>query len=87
MQALSLSQIIIAQSAPVIMIDIAFFYQGQFDLFVARERNGVYGWNALLTSLLVIDIPSTMLAYIICFLCYFWTLGIDTSAEAGGLEL
>jgi ABC-type multidrug transport system permease subunit len=86
-QALSLAQIIIAQSAPVIMIDIAFFYQDQFSLFIARERNGVFGWHALVTSLLITDIPSTMLVYILSFLCYFWSLGVDTSAPAGGLEL
>jgi ATP-binding cassette subfamily G (WHITE) protein 2 (SNQ2) len=67
------------------MIDIAYFYQGQFDLFIARERNGVFGWKALVTSLLIVDIPSTMLAYFFSFLCYFWTMGIDTSSEAGGL--
>jgi len=86
-QALSISQIVIMQSAPPLMIDIALFYQAQFDLFIARERNGIYSWQALVTSIMIVELPATITSGLATFFCYFWTVGLDTSPEVGGLTL
>ncbi|KAK4688966.1 hypothetical protein P7C73_g1137, partial [Tremellales sp. Uapishka_1] len=84
-QALSLGLLVLAQAGAPIMVDIAFVFQGNFALYVGRERNGIYSWYALVTSLILVEMPSTLAAFILLFFCHLWTMGLDSSAGAAGL--
>ncbi|GAA5878533.1 hypothetical protein JCM8547_008786, partial [Rhodosporidiobolus lusitaniae] len=84
-QSLSLALLALTQVVPPIALDIASNYLARFDIFLARERSGIYSWSALVASLLIVELPIMLVASILEFLCYFWMIGFDASAETGGL--
>jgi ATP-binding cassette subfamily G (WHITE) protein 2 (SNQ2) len=86
-QSLSLAVLVALQVAPPLMIDIAFSFQAAFNLFVARERNGIYSWYSLITAIILVETPTTILAMIIVFFCTYWTAGFNQSADSGGILL
>ncbi|KAM0747667.1 putative membrane protein of the ATP-binding cassette transporter superfamily [Meredithblackwellia eburnea MCA 4105] len=87
MTGMSLSILTVVQASPPVSLDIAIVFQEKFSLFVARERNGIYSWTALVTALILVEIPILLVGYTIMFFCFFWTVGFgqQTSAEVGAL--
>jgi ABC-type multidrug transport system permease subunit len=53
------------------MIDIAVLYQNQFGLLLLRERNDVYSWKSLVTSILLVEAPVNMICSVLSFVCFF----------------
>ncbi|GAA5891653.1 hypothetical protein JCM6882_006157 [Rhodosporidiobolus microsporus] len=84
-QSLSLALLALTQVCPPLSLDIASNYLAKFDIFLARERSGIYSWTALVTSLLIVEVPIMLVSFCLLFFCSFWALGLDASAGVGGL--
>ncbi len=85
MQSASLGVLVAFQGLPAIALDIAINFLQKFDLYVARERLGIYSWYALVTSLLIVALPILVIGYTLLFFCNYWTMGFGTTAENGAL--
>ncbi|TNY20692.1 putative ABC transporter PMR5 [Rhodotorula diobovata] len=84
-QSMSLALLVLTQVAPPLALDIAANYLAKMNLFLSRERNGIYDWTALVASLLIVELPVLLVAFLLLFFCYFWTVGFDSIASVGGL--
>ncbi|KAG2357235.1 ABC-2 type transporter-domain-containing protein [Suillus spraguei] len=52
-------------------------------IYEIRERpSRMYSWTALVTSLVLVEIPWNILCSSLFFLCWYWTVGFDT--DRGG---
>ncbi|KAK4701336.1 hypothetical protein P7C70_g4898, partial [Phenoliferia sp. Uapishka_3] len=85
-QSLSLAILIVIQCAAPIAFETAHFYVHQFDMYLGRERNGIYSWEALVTALLVVEIPVLLASFTLAFLCFYWTAGLESTAQTAGLH-
>ncbi|TYJ57551.1 hypothetical protein B9479_001633 [Cryptococcus floricola] len=85
MAAAALCLLIAVQSIPGIAMDIGINYLFKLDMYLARERLGIYSWQALITSLLVVSLPVLFVGYNLLFLCFYWTSGLVGSTSDGVL--
>ena len=85
-EALTLSLLTLIQVAAPMMFSIALYYQQKMDIYVSRERNGIYSWTSLITSLLLCELPALFIGYTLLFFCYNWTEGISGGSKVGGLS-
>lgn len=83
-QSLSLAILMLANAAPPIALDISVNFFRKFELWQARERNGVYSWNALLASFATVELLPTVVGYILLFFCSYWTVGFPTGSQPTG---
>ncbi|KAK4700499.1 hypothetical protein P7C70_g5747, partial [Phenoliferia sp. Uapishka_3] len=60
--ASTLALLVVAQVAPPLILDIAINFQDKFNIYIARERNGIYSWTSLTTALIA--------GYTVFFLIY-----------------
>lgn len=82
MSPASLGILVAVQALPGIVMDIGINYLAKLDMFLARERLGIYSWQALVTSLLVVSIPVLFVGWNLLFFCFYWTIGlIGTRAD------
>ena len=50
------------------------------NIYEVRERpSRMYSWSALVTSSLLVEIPWNIFGATLFFLCWYWTVGFDTS--------
>ena len=50
------------------------------EVYEIRERpSRMYDWTALLTSLLVTELPFNVIGSTLFFFCWFWTVGYESS--------
>ncbi|KAI0703005.1 pleiotropic drug resistance ABC transporter [Cytidiella melzeri] len=55
------------------------------NLYEIRERpSRMYSWTALLTSQILSEIPWNILGSSLFFLCWYWTVGYESTAERAG---
>lgn len=60
-------------------------YIAMRDLYEVRERpSRMYSWTALLTSQIVSEIPWNILGSSLFFLCWYWTVGFQSTAQRAG---
>ncbi|KAK4705397.1 hypothetical protein P7C70_g804, partial [Phenoliferia sp. Uapishka_3] len=87
-EASTLCLLVLTQVAPPLILDIAINFQNKFNIYIARERNGIYSWTALTTALIICEIPILLAGFTLFYLCYYWTAGFGQQApsEIGGLE-
>lgn len=85
-EALTLSLLTLIQVGAPMMFSIALYYQQKMEIFVSRERNGIYSWTSLVTSVLVCELPVLFVGYTVMFLCYNWTEGIGGGSEVTGMS-
>jgi ABC-type multidrug transport system permease subunit len=85
MQFATLALLVVAQGLPCLTVDLACNMLDKFNLFLARERLGIYSWYALLSSLMVVAMPCLLVSYNLLFFCYYWTLGMNGTAADGAL--
>ncbi|KAL8280242.1 hypothetical protein RQP46_007356 [Phenoliferia psychrophenolica] len=57
----------------------------QMVIYVSRERNGIYHWSSLVTSLLIVELPILMIGYTLLFLCYSFAERLNGRSSVGGL--
>ena len=63
----------LANQIQVLFIDFRNIYE-------VRERpSRMYSWTALLTSQLLVELPWNIFGSSLYFLCWFWTVGFDSS--------
>lgn len=60
-------------------------YLAKMDMFLARERLGIYSWQALVTSLLVVSMPVLFVGWNLLFFCFYWTVGLVGTRADGVL--
>ncbi|AFR98586.2 ABC transporter PMR5 [Cryptococcus neoformans C23] len=72
----SLSLLVAVQALPGIAMDIGMNYLAKMDMFLARERLGIYSWQALVTSLLIVSLPILFVGWNLLFFCFYWTVGL-----------
>lgn len=50
------------------------------NIYEIRERpSRMYHWSALITSQILVELPWNILGSSLFFLCWFWTVGFDSS--------
>lgn len=54
-------------------------------MWLARERNGIYDWRALVTALLATELPVFLVGGCLVFFCGYWSVGWTSTAESGAL--
>ncbi|KAK4705806.1 hypothetical protein P7C70_g397, partial [Phenoliferia sp. Uapishka_3] len=84
-EALTLSLLTLIQVAAAIMLDIGLNYQAKMVIYVSRERNGIYSWQALVTALNIVEIPILVVGYTLLFLCYVFAERLNGRATVSGL--
>jgi len=61
-----------SQHLQAVYIDIRSIYE-------VRERpSRMYTWTALVTSQILVEIPWNILSSLLCFICWYWTVGFST---------
>ncbi|KAI5475511.1 putative ABC transporter superfamily membrane protein Pdr11p [Pseudohyphozyma bogoriensis] len=83
--AKTLGLLTVMQGLPPLSLDIAMNFLAKWDIYVGREKNGIYSWQALVTALIVTDMPVFIIGYILLFFCYFWAMGFDSNPGVGGI--
>lgn len=86
MQFAALAILVAAQGLPCLSMDLACNMIDKFNIFLARERLGIYSWQALVTSLLLVAMPCLLVSYNLLFFCYYWTIGMTGTAADGALS-
>ncbi|KIR32169.1 ABC transporter PMR5 [Cryptococcus deuterogattii MMRL2647] len=81
----SLSLLVAVQALPGIAMDIGMNYLAKMDMFLARERLGIYSWQALVTALLVVSMPVLFIGWNLLFFCFYWTVGLVGTRADGVL--
>ncbi|OMP84439.1 Brefeldin A resistance protein, partial [Diplodia seriata] len=71
---------------PSIMPDIQASWFAAFSLYRAREKNGIYHRNALVASLVLVELPWQCFSLSVVFCCVYWTLGYPATATQTGYE-
>lgn len=69
---------------PTIAHDIQQVWFEKWSIFVARERNGIYDFKALLMALIIVETPWQILNFTLVFLCSYWTVGFPNISSAVG---
>lgn len=50
------------------------------NIYEIRERpSRIYHWSALVTAQILVELPWNILGSSLFFLCWFWTVGFETS--------
>ncbi|RDB26885.1 Brefeldin A resistance protein [Hypsizygus marmoreus] len=73
--------------ATIISVALAYQLQVPFinvrNVYEIRERpSRMYSWTALITSQILIEIPWNIVGSTLLFLCWFWTVGFESSRAA-----
>ncbi|KAJ5691712.1 hypothetical protein N7488_012447 [Penicillium malachiteum] len=58
----------------------------KWDLFTAREKNGIYDWKALVTALIAVELPWQLGTYSLIFLSTYWTVGFPNIPAIAGFN-
>lgn len=85
MSASSMGVLVVIQALPGIAMDIGINYLAKLDMFLARERLGIYSWQALVTSLLIVSIPVLFVGWNLLFFCFYWTIDLVGTRADGVL--
>lgn len=64
--------------------DIQDVWLSKWAIFEARERSGIYDYKALLTALILVEIPWQILGYTMVYFCIYWTVGYPNVTGIAG---
>ncbi|GLB03458.1 hypothetical protein AtubIFM57258_008038 [Aspergillus tubingensis] len=70
---------------PTTCADLQDLWFRKWAIFTAREQNGIYDWRALLTALIVVEIPWQLFTYTLVYLATYWTVGYPNETPIAGL--
>ena len=65
-------------------VDIQVVWFEKWSIFEGRERNGIYDWSALLTSMIAVELPWMIVIFTLVFFCTYWTFGFFSTASIAG---
>ncbi|CAG8053829.1 unnamed protein product [Penicillium salamii] len=71
---------------PSTCADIQDMWFRKWDLFTAREKNGIYDWKALITALVAVELPWQLGTYTLIFLATYWTVGFPNDSTIAGFN-
>ncbi|OJZ80196.1 hypothetical protein ASPFODRAFT_223676 [Aspergillus luchuensis CBS 106.47] len=81
-----LALLLLAWIIPATAADIQNIWFEKWAIFAAREKNGIYQWSALLTALMVVEVPWQICFYTIIYLCTYWTVGFPSNPTIAGFQ-
>lgn len=70
---------------PTVAADVHAVWYEKWAIFEARERNGVYDYKALLSALILVEVPWFLGIFTLIFLVTFWTFGFASTASIAGV--
>ncbi|KAF2138907.1 uncharacterized protein K452DRAFT_320996 [Aplosporella prunicola CBS 121167] len=82
----TLAYLIIAWVIPASVADIQDLWFAKWDIYEAREKNGIYDWKALCIALIIVEIPWHIAIYTLIFFCTHWTMGLSSAASVAGFD-
>ncbi|CAG7923629.1 unnamed protein product [Penicillium olsonii] len=71
---------------PSVSADIQDMWFRKWDIFTAREKSGIYDWRALVTAMVVVEIPWQLGTYTLIFLATYWTVGFPNETYISGFN-
>ncbi len=84
LQNYMLALLIISWIIPMTAADIQDVWFSKWAIFEARERSGIYDYKALLTALILVEIPWQILGYTMVYFCIYWTVGYPNVTGIAG---
>ncbi|CAI7665813.1 unnamed protein product [Penicillium viridicatum] len=84
LQNYMLALLIIVWIIPATAADIQNIWFSKWDIFEARERNGIYDYKALLAALTLVEIPWQAFGYTLVYFCIYWTVGYPNATSIAG---
>ncbi|CAG8292267.1 unnamed protein product [Penicillium olsonii] len=69
---------------PIIAADVHAVWYEKWSIFEARERNGIYDYKALLSALIIVEIPCMIFLFSMNFIVSYWTFGFSSTASIAG---
>ncbi|GKZ32207.1 hypothetical protein AbraIFM66950_001417 [Aspergillus brasiliensis] len=76
--------LILSWIIPSTCADLQDIWFRKWAIFTAREQNGIYDWRALLTALIVVEVPWQISTYTLVYLCTYWTVGYPNETPIAG---
>jgi ABC-type multidrug transport system permease subunit len=80
------SILLLSWVVPAVSADIQDMWFRKWEIFTAREKNGIYDWKALLAALIVVELPWQLGTYSLIFLTTYWTIGFPSEAAIAGIN-
>ncbi|CAG7930861.1 unnamed protein product [Penicillium olsonii] len=78
--------LLLAWVVPCVCADIQDMWFRKWDIFTAREKNGIYDWKALVTALVAVELPWQLGTYSLIFLVSYWTVGFPNETTIAGFN-
>ncbi|KAJ5927694.1 hypothetical protein N7516_009467 [Penicillium verrucosum] len=69
---------------PLIAADVHAMWYEKWSIFEARERNGIYDYKALVSALVLVEIPFNIVLFTLIFFVSYWTFGFASTASIAG---
>lgn len=69
---------------PTIAADLHGVWYEKWSIFEARERNGIYDYKALLSAMILVEIPCNLVLFTLIFFVSYWTFGFASTATIAG---
>ncbi|CAG8940173.1 unnamed protein product [Penicillium salamii] len=69
---------------PTIAADVHASWYEKWSIYEARERNGIYDHKALLSALILVEIPYSLGLFSLIFIVSYWTFGFSSTASIAG---
>lgn len=69
---------------PTIAADVQAVWYDKWSIFEARERNGIYNYKALVSALILVEIPYNLVLFTLIFLVSYWTFGFASAPSIAG---
>lgn len=69
---------------PTVAADVHAMWYEKWSIFEARERNGIYDYKALVSALILVEIPCNIVLFTLIFLVSYWTFGFASTASIAG---
>ncbi|OJJ69859.1 hypothetical protein ASPBRDRAFT_642655 [Aspergillus brasiliensis CBS 101740] len=76
--------LILSRIIPSTCADLQDIWFRKWAIFTAREQNGIYDWRALLTALIVVELPWQIFTYTLVYLSTYWTVGYPNETPIAG---
>ncbi|PWY63145.1 hypothetical protein BO83DRAFT_441681 [Aspergillus eucalypticola CBS 122712] len=85
LQSQMIALLLLSWIIPTTCADLQDLWFRKWAIFTAREQNGIYDWRALLTALIVVEIPWQLFTYTLFYLATYWTVGYPNETPVAGL--
>ncbi|XHG06612.1 hypothetical protein AWENTII_009799 [Aspergillus wentii] len=84
LQSNMIAILLLAWIIPATCADLQDMWFRKWDIFTAREKNGIYDWKALVTALVLVELPWQLGTYTLIFFISYWTVGFPNETTISG---